>query len=67
MVKYVTIAEFSRLSGYTELAVRAKIRDGHWLEGHVFIKAPDGKPLISIEGYHAWVEGKEFALGARQA
>jgi hypothetical protein len=24
--------------------------------GQVWIRAPDNKPLISVEGYHAWVE-----------
>ena len=50
-VKYVSIKKFSELSGYTEDAVRTKIRDGVWLEGIVWIKALDGRNLINIEGY----------------
>ena len=55
-VKYVSIKKFSELSGYTEDAIRTKIRDGVWLEGKVWIKALDGRNLINIEGYEEWVE-----------
>ena len=56
MLNYVTIKKFSELSGYTEDAIRTKIRDGVWLEGKVWIKAPDERNLIILEGYHKWVE-----------
>lgn len=56
MISYVTIRKFSELTGYSEEAVRAKIKDGTWLEGRVFRKAPDGRILISVEGYQSWVE-----------
>lgn len=61
MIKYVTIRKFSELTGYSKAAVRAKIKDGTWLEGHVFCKAPDGHILISVEGFESWVEtGRVF-------
>ena len=63
MIKYVTIKKFEELTGYTEAAVNTKIRDGVWLEGKVFVKAPDGRNLISIEGYEQWVE---MAAGLRK-
>lgn len=56
MVKYKTIKQFAAESGYTEAAVRAKIRDRVWPEGLVWIQAPDGKKLISIDGYNSWAE-----------
>lgn len=56
MVKYKTIKQFAAESGYTERAIRAKLSNGTWPEGQVWIRAPDNKPLINIEGYHAWVE-----------
>lgn len=55
-IKYVSIKKFSELSGYTEDAIRTKIRDGIWLEGKVWLKALDGRNLINIEGYEEWVE-----------
>lgn len=57
MAKYQTIKKFAAESGYTEAAIRTKIQDGTWRQGEVWIRAPDNKPLISVEGYHAWVEG----------
>lgn len=58
-IKYVTIPKFSAESGYAEDAVRTKIRDGVWLQDVVWIKAPDGRVLIDIEGFHAWAEHRQ--------
>ena len=40
--------------GYTPDAVRSKIKRGDWLEGEVWIKAPDVRILIDCEGYEKW-------------
>lgn len=56
MVRYVTIKKFCEMTGYTEEAVKSKRRDGVWLEGRVWIKAPDGRILIDLEGFERWVE-----------
>ena len=56
MIRYVTIPKFAEHSGYTEDAIRTKIRDGVWIEGNVWIKAPDNRVLIDMEGYQKWVE-----------
>jgi hypothetical protein len=62
-VRYLTIPKFSAESGYTEDAVRTKIRDGIWPEKLVWLKAPDGRILIDIEGYKEWAEsGTTMAL-----
>ena len=42
-------------SGYTEDAIRSKIRDGIWRLGEIWIKAPDGSTFIDVEGYESWV------------
>ena len=55
MLRWLTIEKFSAESGYTPDAVRSKIKRGDWLEGRVFVKAPDGRILISTEGYETWV------------
>lgn len=67
MLPYVTIDKFSKRSGYTEDAIRAKIKSGVWLEGVVWKKAPDGRQLISIVGYKLWVEGRQLAELQRRA
>jgi hypothetical protein len=61
MVRRLTIEKFSAESGYTPDAVRSKIKRGDWLEGHVWIKAPDGRILIDIEGYEKWVTSQVYA------
>jgi len=53
MVRFKTIRQFSNESGYTENAIRTKIRDGIWEEG-VWVKAPDNRVLIDIEAYNSW-------------
>ena len=55
-MRYVTVRKFSSESGYTEAAIRAKIADGTWLMDYVWRKAPDGRVLIDVHGYEAWVE-----------
>lgn len=57
MTRYVTIARCSQITGYTEDAIRTKIRDGVWTEGEVWRRAPDGRVLVDIQGYERWVEG----------
>jgi len=67
MIDHVTIGKFSEHSGYTEDAINTKIKRGVWLEDSVWIKAPDGRRLISIEGYESWVQGQEFGLHQKRA
>lgn len=67
MLRYLTIAKFSGESGYSEDAIRAKIKNGVWLEGIVWKKAPDGRVLIDTEGYGKWVEGKQVSELQQQA
>jgi hypothetical protein len=63
MVHFLTIRKFSELSGYTPDAVRSKVKRGDWLEGRVFVKAPDGRVLISTEGYEEWVTRRDTKNG----
>lgn len=60
-MKWVTIKKAAELSGYSEKAIEAKRADGTWLEGVVWIKAPDGRILISPDGIDQWAEGRVFA------
>ena len=61
MTRYVTVKKASELTGYTENAIRTKIRDGVWLERRLWLKAPDGRVLIDMEGYERWVESGSTA------
>lgn len=53
---YVTIQLASYITGLTEKAIRRKIEDGKWLDGHEYRRSPDGGIFISMKGYQAWVE-----------
>ena len=55
-MRYMTVRKFASESGYTEDAIRSKIRDGVWRLGEIWVKAPDGWTLIDMEGYETWVE-----------
>jgi hypothetical protein len=55
----------AELSGYSEKAIRNRIAKGVWLQGDIWIKAPDGRILISIEGIERWAEG-QLPLPQRQ-
>jgi hypothetical protein len=61
MLRWLTIDKFCSESGYTPDAVRSKIKRGDWLEGRVWIKAPDGRILIDTEGYEKWVTSQASA------
>jgi len=56
--RYVTIERAEVLTGYTKKAIRRKIEDGKWLEGQLWIRAPDGHILIDMEGYCRWARGE---------
>jgi hypothetical protein len=66
VIRHVTIPKFCELTGYSEDAVRSKQKRGDWLEGREWIKAPDGRILMDLEGYERWVSG-ETSLPRRQA
>jgi hypothetical protein len=68
MMRWLLIPGFCRETGYTEDAVRTKIKRGIWLEGIIWRKAPDGRIHINIEEYQKWVEGKvHVPLATRQS
>lgn len=63
-VDCVRVQFFCERSGWTDDAVRAKMKGGVWSEGAVWHRAPDGSILISLAGYHSWVMGQECASSA---
>jgi hypothetical protein len=67
MCDLVTLERFEQLSGYSVGAQRIKMSRGVWLEGRVWFRAPDGKPLISIAGYEQWAKGEASHLPVRAA
>lgn len=52
--RFVRIAKFAELTGYTERAVQTKVQRGVWIEGKEYVLAPDNNILIDMEGYNRW-------------
>jgi hypothetical protein len=53
--RYVTIEEAAMRTGYTISAINHKIDNGVWIEGKVWVRAPDGRRLVDRDGYERWV------------
>lgn len=51
---YVTVELAAAVTGYTVKAIQRKIESGAWLEGAEFVRAPDGRTLVSMQGYCRW-------------
>ncbi|RVU45649.1 excisionase [Rubrivivax rivuli] len=56
LAPYVVLKKAEEITGYTVKAMERKIERGEWVEGREWRKAPDGRRLLSVEGYRAWVE-----------
>jgi len=57
-MNWVLIRKVVEMLGYTDDAIRAKIKRGVWQEGTHWRKAPDGRIFINLRAIQAWVEGK---------
>ena len=57
--RYVLLSLAEQITGYTVKAMQRKIERGDWVEGKVWVRAPDGRVLIDVFGYHKWVEGSQ--------
>ena len=56
VIKWVTIPKLSDLMGYTEDAIRAKIKRHVWRCNTHWLKAPDGRILLNVKAIEQWVE-----------
>lgn len=57
-MNWVLINKLVDATGYTNNAIRAKIKKGVWQEGRHFRKAPDGRLFFNLKEIQRWVEGK---------
>lgn len=64
--RYVRVNLAASLTGYTEKAIRHKIDQGVWVEGREYMRAPDGRLLIDMEGYNKWVAGQPQVASSQQ-
>ena len=57
-MKWVVIRKLAEHTGYTENAIRSKMKKGVWRESVHFRKAPDGRIMFNLEAIEKWVENK---------
>ena len=50
---------FCHETGYSEKAVARKIEDGVWVEGREYVRAPDGRLLIDMDGFEKWARSEQ--------
>ena len=58
---------FCQETGYSEKAVARKIEDGVWVEGREYVRAPDGRLLIDMDGFEKWALGGQRWAEKQQA
>ncbi|MGB9088139.1 MAG: excisionase [Pseudomonas farsensis] len=54
--RWVLINRAAELTGYSEDAIRHKVKNGTWAQGRIWRKAPDGRITINIAEYDKWAE-----------
>jgi hypothetical protein len=57
-MNWVLIKKLVELTGYTDDAIRAKIKRGVWLKEVHWRKAPDGRIMFNLMAIQQWIEGK---------
>jgi hypothetical protein len=57
-MNWVLIKKLIDLTGYTDDAIRAKIKRGIWLKEVHWRKAPDGRIMFNLLAIQQWIEGK---------
>jgi len=56
--RYVLLPLASAITGYTVKAMERKIERGDWVEGRVYVRAPDGHIMVDVIGFQKWVESR---------
>lgn len=54
--RWVLIKRLAEITGYSEDAIRHKVKNGTWVQGRIWRKAPDGRIFINLDEFERWVE-----------
>lgn len=49
--RWLLINRAAELTGYSEDAIRHKVKNGTWAQGRIWRKAPDGRITINMTEY----------------
>jgi len=60
--QWVLIKRFAEITGYSENAVRHKVKNGTWMEGRIWRKAPDGRIFVNVVEFERWVESETHTI-----
>ena len=55
-VEWVTLNAMAKATGYSVAALRAKIKRGQLFEEKHWRKAQDGRLLMHVENFNAWLK-----------
>ena len=55
---WVLIKRVVEDTGYSDQAIRAKIKRGIWLQDLIWKKAPDNRIVFNLEEIQKWMSGK---------
>ena len=55
-MELVTIKKFSENSGYSEEAIRQKLKKGIWRFREHAYKGPDGRIMINVKSIYEWIK-----------
>jgi|GEM_PF-370074 len=59
--QWVLVKRFAEVTGYSENAVRHKVKNGTWIQGRIWRKAPDGRIFLNVSEFERWVESEARA------
>ena len=55
----VLIKKVQEQTGYTDQAIRAKIKKGVWPQGRLWKKAPDNRIVFNLPEIQSWMAGEK--------
>jgi hypothetical protein len=56
--QWVLVKRSAEVTGYSENAVRHKVKDGTWVQGRIWRKAPDGRIFLNLAEFERWAESE---------
>lgn len=56
---WVLIKKVEQQTGYTDQAIRAKIKKGVWPQGRIWKKAPDNRIVFNLPEIQSWMAGEK--------
>lgn len=56
--QWVLIKKAADLLGYTEVAIRTKIKREIWVRGRHWVKGPDNRLFVNLHAVQQWVVGR---------